>query len=359
MSEALGEEAFAEIDTRRRADAALAEMRAKGVREGSLRIVERLLAEDAKNGPAGETSGGWTYNPIVEAYMPETDANGHVLGDEPALLRRRLASPNPPSLEVRFRATDGRDERLSFSAVEPKRYLEGDLELQESMRTFAVRERRLKTAIAAAAHLRESGGRRAEIELGGATLLTPDQELCLREFAGITTATKYAREGGVRTAREAIVLREGWHTKAARALREGARDLDPAKLREDWGFDDDLASEQEPRPRIGGLVGPGNRSDFAAAARLGIMWGPNEQQMLASEVWNEQWKARTAYATDPFCKQGVRISSNFVLGRGLSVTAKNPKVQAVLDEYDGRHSQASKKKHLRSALVMGEVFLWR
>ncbi|MBD5635514.1 MAG: hypothetical protein IAI49_13640, partial [Candidatus Eremiobacteraeota bacterium] len=251
------------------------------------------------------------------------------------------------------------NETISFGVKETKAYVEGTLALQETMRTYAVRERRLRTAIAAAGKLRESGGRHAEIEVGGVLQLTPDQELCLREFSGLAIGTKYVREGGKRVAREAVTLRNGWHTKAARALREGEKNLDPIELREYWGFDDDLASEMEPRPIVGGLVGRGGGGEWAAAARLNIGYGPNEQQMLVSEIWDEQFKARLAYAADPFCKQGIRISTNFVLGRGLSVTAADKNVQTVLDEYDVRHPQAQKKKHLRSALVMGDLFLWK
>jgi len=337
----------------------LAELKHRGVRDGTINVVREQLKKAASiaaasgdDDPTGAFIAADAYDPILEAYTPWPES------DLREQLRKELDRDAPVTMIVHTVATDGIRETIHLDKPQTAAYMRGDLAVRERMRTVRINERRLRTAIEAAARIHKSS-RRAAFPIGKASpVVTPDEEMCLDQFGAIeAVAHRRVVEsvGGtdeVRWAPSEARIREGWSSRARTALRERTHSLEPTRLREMWGYGD-LTNETEPRPAIGGYVGSG----VSYPSEIYRQYGPTDVQMQINETWDEIAKAKFAYTSDPICKSAIRIKSNFILGRGFSVVAKAPEVQAVIDEFDDRHTLQQKKGWHRSAEIMGDLFL--
>jgi len=367
MSEALNERDYRDqkalIDAADRSWESIAgELREKGVREGSVLAIQKSLRtaalanDDAKIPPVGVFADGDAYNSVLEAYKPWDGTNLY------AELQKQIAAGAVGAMTIHAPAHDGIRERIRLSRTEAATYLVGDLATCHGMRTSKIRESRLTLAIDAAARMHKTGRgvvfKVGESKASRSGALTPREEAALAEYGGLVVKNQRVIESlgdETRWTPTEAKIREGWSSLARKALREKQHDLDPHKLRENWGFEDDWRPETLSRP-IGNLAYGGDYGLASNTARY-LQYGSNDMQMQLNDVWDEIAKCAFCYMTDPMCKAAVRIKSNFELGRGFTVNAVDDAVQDIIDEYDQRYTLQKKKGWRRSALITGENFL--
>lgn len=186
-----------------------------------------------------------------------------------------------------------------------------------------IREARARRALEAFDRLR---GRDA-IEK---TELDPRAEAAMREFGMLEETRTPLEEGGYALS---LRLNESKRSDVERRLREGFWDDGVGGSAYGSGYQ--APTEREYRP-------PG---------------GPANQQLLISDVWDQQAKCYWALTHDPVAKRACGIISDFVLGRGVQIIADDSNVQDVIDEFMDRDNIA---RRLASFVVditaFGELF---
>jgi hypothetical protein len=264
--------------------------------------VSQSLTDDLRfNGKASAAATGTcvevdVYDPDVSVYEPDAR------NDKAAVLRSSIESDKPPSMTLSVRAKDGLREVLNLSPEETRAYLEGDLKARYAMKARKIKEKRYDVARKAVEEMREKNLT--------ADQLTPYAEVCLWERDLLEEKP------------ERVPLREGGYSMPIVArLREDAQER---LVREDPGVygSDDYSSD-----------GSGRNAGYLDQEFISF-GGPMSQQLYLNDYWDMLSKCFWAWHHDPVAQEGVNIIRNFVLGRGMTVTAKDERVQTFIDAFN-------------------------
>lgn len=324
---------------------------ASGVRDGSL---ERILRLSDK-----ELAGG--YQPGASAYLQASLKNVYKpdpKNDRAAILKRELASREGVRLTVWCDTPLGTRESIAFEPSEAKVYLESDAGARAKTRGRLLLERHLGVALTAAQRLR---AKRLTESVRSEQLLenlSNHELVCLKAFGGLqNTVLREAR--GETPAITVESLRPQTETRLRKALKESKRITSVERLREVLGLTDTVPMPQNVLPGV-----PRSSLGPSYPYENYLQFGPNQRQMLLNDVWDEQAKCAYRFARDPICKQAIRIKTNYVLGRGVSVvaTSKDPAkkkiVQDVLDEFNDRKKMdRTWPRWANNMSIRGEIFL--
>lgn len=291
------------------------------------------LGDDRRDRDGQEITQAWgefrandPYAPDLEAYSGPIGNDGRPYCSPHDQLRAALQSSAPPSMTISAIAADGLRENVRLNGAQTRAYLESSLVVREGIRRTKIREQRWVTAREAA---RKVAAGEKLIEQ-----LHPYEEACLRQFGMIedVEARVPLDEGGY-ALREAATLREG---ATQRLLRE-----DP------------------------GVFGSATYGDDQSPTSQGYLdqeylnyGGPMGQQLQLNDVWEQSARCFWAWHHDPVAQEGCNIIRNFVVGRGVTVQAKDDRVQAVIDKFDERNAMVERLKVWTVSLSRdGELFI--
>jgi len=254
---------------------------------------------------------------FVEAYAYDPDDEAYRVDETNEPYRRLHESiQGGACFELRLTCADGRREVINLTHAESIAWERDTLEDRIWFANAKICERRATIAYKTVKRLQE---RRQQ---PSAETCTPEEEAYLREFDLIEEVLVPKDVGGY-----------------DRGLKLRERQVGAIKLREDgfWdgtfndlaGFGYDAPTQREYLPR----------------------GGPQAQQQMISDVWDSQAKCYYAWTHDPVARSACELIANFILGRGVSVTAEDPKVQVVLDEYIKRDKMALRLHGLTVSLT--------
>jgi hypothetical protein len=313
-------------------------------------LSEREIQREAPDGaPFMSPTAAPPYEPDLEAFLPDPR------NDKIGILRKQLKDNKIAPLTLSTATPDGQRERFTLSEADTKAYLEaslaGDVDDRDNLVSRRIFENRLERAITAHERIVRAGKR-----LGPA----PEDEAALREFGGVVTRTgvpqrgdRQIREYAVGEGDDAVtqrdVLRPGFveaATRAIQGLREG-KTID--RIREDDGFWDGYNTGAFGAE--GYYCTPGEHEYLPRG-------GPTFRQQLVSNVWDAQAKCYYAWTHDPVIREGCAILTEFPLGRGVQLIAKDSKLQNFLDAFTKRTKLDRKLRVWTNTLSRdGELFI--
>jgi len=267
----------------------------KGLRPGDVAAVGKFVDADP-------------YLPDISAYTPDPQ-------NDRAQKLRAAVEKGDVTLTLSTIAYDGRRERIDLNGAETRKYFESSLRARTELAMGKIREKRFAVASDAAEKIRAVGG------LVEAAKVTPYEEACLREFGGIVEK------------RKRIPLREGGYRMPVVEV-----------LREDWGENYGGSDAQIQRGYLD---------------QEWLNWsGPLGQQLYLNDIWDQAAKCFWAWHHDPIAQEGCNIIRNFVIGRGVTVEAKDKNVQRVIDTFDWFNGMAARWKTWTVGLSRdGELFV--
>ncbi|MGH7749710.1 MAG: hypothetical protein ACREQ5_33835, partial [Candidatus Dormibacteria bacterium] len=90
-----------------------------------------------------------------------------------------------------------------------------------------------------------------------------------------------------------------------------------------------------------------------------LSWtGPSGKQLYFSDVLDQNSKCFWAWNHDPIAHDALCLIRNFTIGRGVTVTANDPRVQKIVDDFDADENMNARVKNWTVALSRdGELFI--
>jgi hypothetical protein len=255
------------------------------------------MTDSLRENELGVESGAFAKFIEANQYSPDLEAYKVDEANEP--YRRLHESITAGArFELRLTCADGRREVINLTHAESIAWERDTLEDRIWFANAKICERRATIAYKAARRLQERG------QQPSPKTCTPEEEAYLREFGLVEDALVPKQEGGY-----------------DRQLQLRERQIRSVRLREDGFWDgsfNDVAGY--------GYDAPTQREYLPRG-------GPQGQQQLISDVWDSQAKCYYAWTHDPVARSACELIADFILGRGVSVTAEDERVQAVLDEF--------------------------